>query len=177
MLKILAAQIREYKADSIKTPFYMILEVLMETAIPLMMASIVDDGVEAGNMAHIYKTGLLMVAAASVGLFAGIMGGKYGARASAGFARNLRNAMYDNIQTFSFSNIDKFSTAGLVTRMTTDVTNMQNAYQMILRMCMRAPASLICALLMALWINPEIAGIYLLAVLAVREAQKRALLI
>lgn len=164
MLKILAAQIREYKADSIKTPFYMILEVLMETAIPLMMASIVDDGVEAGNMAHIYKTGLLMVAAASVGLFAGIMGGKYGARASAGFARNLRNAMYDNIQTFSFSNIDKFSTAGLVTRMTTDVTNMQNAYQMILRMCMRAPASLICALLMALWINPEIAGIYLLAV-------------
>lgn len=164
MLKILAAQIREYKADSIKTPFYMILEVLMETAIPLMMASIVDDGVEAGNMAHIYKTGLLMAAAASVGLFAGIMGGKYGARASAGFARNLRNAMYDNIQTFSFSNIDKFSTAGLVTRMTTDVTNMQNAYQMILRMCMRAPASLICALLMALWINPEIAGIYLLAV-------------
>lgn len=164
MLKILAAQIREYKADSIKTPFYMILEVLMETAIPLMMASIVDDGVEAGNMAHIYKTGLLMVAAASVGLFAGIMGGKYGARASAGFARNLRNAMYDNIQTFSFSNIDKFSTAGLVTRMTTDVTNIQNAYQMILRMCMRAPASLICALLMALWINPEIAGIYLLAV-------------
>lgn len=169
MLKTLAAQIKEYKADSIKTPFYMILEVLMETAIPLMMASIVDDGVEAGNMSHIYRTGLLMAAAAFIGLFAGIMGGKYGARASAGFAKNLRNAMYENIQTFSFSNIDKFSTAGLVTRMTTDVTNIQNAYQMILRMCMRAPASLICALIMALWINARIAGIYFLAVLFLGE--------
>ncbi len=165
MLKTLGAQIKEFKADSIRTPLYMILEVLMETMIPLMMASIVDQGVEAGNMAHIYKMGILMVAAAAVGLFAGVMGGKYGARASAGFAKNLREAMYENIQTFSFSNIDKFSTAGLVTRMTTDVTNIQNAYQMILRMCMRAPASLICALAMAFWINAKVASIYLIAVI------------
>ena len=158
----------------------MVLEVLMETMIPLMMASIVDDGVQAGNISHIYQMGALMVVAAAIGLFAGVMGGKYGARASAGFAKNLRGAMFDNIQTFSFSNIDKFSTAGLVTRMTTDVTNLQNAYQMILRMCMRAPASLICALAMAFFINAEIASIYLLAVvflgvilfLIVRKAMK-----
>lgn len=165
MLKTLGTQVKEFKADSIRTPLFMILEVIMEMVIPLMMASIVDDGVQAGDMAHIYKMGVLMVAAAAVGLFAGVMGGKYGARASAGFAKNLRQAMYENIQTFSFSNIDKFSTAGLVTRMTTDVTNLQNAYQMILRMCMRAPASLICALCMAFWINAKIASVYLVAVL------------
>lgn len=165
MLKTLMTQIKEYKADSIITPIFMILEVIMETFIPFLMASIVDNGVEKGDITHIYKMGVLMVVMAAIGLFAGIMGGKYGARASAGFAKNLRNAMYENIQTFSFSNIDKFSTAGLVTRMTTDVTNIQNAYQMILRMCMRAPASLICALFMAFLINAEIAGIYLLAVI------------
>ncbi len=165
MLKTLGAQVKEFKADSIRTPLFMILEVVMEMVIPLMMASIVDDGVQAGDMAHIYKMGVFMALAAAVGLFAGVMGGKYGARASAGFAKNLRQAMYENIQTFSFSNIDKFSTAGLVTRMTTDVTNMQNAYQMILRMCMRAPASLICALCMAFWINAKIATVYLVAVL------------
>ena len=165
MLKTLGAQVKEFKADSIRTPLFMILEVVMEMVIPLMMASIVDDGVQAGDMAHIYKMGVFMALAAAVGLFAGVMGGKYGARASAGFAKNLRQAMYENIQTFSFSNIDKFSTAGLVTRMTTDVTNLQNAYQMILRMCMRAPASLICALCMAFWINAKIATVYLVAVL------------
>ena len=165
MLKTLGAQVKEFKADSIRTPLFMILEVVMEMVIPLMMASIVDDGVQAGDMAHIYKKGVFMALAAAVGLFAGVMGGKYGARASAGFAKNLRQAMYENIQTFSFSNIDKFSTAGLVTRMTTDVTNLQNAYQMILRMCMRAPASLICALCMAFWINAKIATVYLVAVL------------
>ena len=122
MLKTLGAQVKEFKADSIRTPLFMILEVVMEMVIPLMMASIVDDGVQAGDMAHIYKMGVFMALAAAVGLFAGVMGGKYGARASAGFAKNLRQAMYENIQTFSFSNIDKFSTAGLVTRMTTDVT-------------------------------------------------------
>ena len=142
MLKTLMGQVKEFKADSIKTPLCMILEVAMEMVIPLLMASIIDDGVEAGDMQHIIKIGCFMVVAAAIGLWAGLMGGKYGARASAGFARNLRDAMYENIQTFSFSNIDKFSTAGLVTRMTTDVTNMQNAYQMILRMCTRAPASL-----------------------------------
>lgn len=165
MIKTLGKQIREFKADSIKTPLFMILEVLMETVIPLLMASIIDDGVEAGDMQHIYLVGGLMVAAAAIGLFAGIMGGKYGARASTGFARNLREAMYGNIQTFAFANIDKYSTAGLVTRMTTDVTNLQNAYQMILRMCTRAPASMICAMMMAFFINARIASIYLVAVI------------
>lgn len=166
MLKTLGAHIKEFKRDSILTPLFMILEVLMETIIPLLMASIIDDGVEAGNIHHIYVIGAWMVVAAMFSLFAGIMGGKYGARASAGFARNLRKAMFENIQTFSFSNIDKFSTAGLVTRMTTDVTNIQNAYQMILRMCTRAPASLICAMFMAFYISPKLATIYLIAVIA-----------
>ena len=146
MIKTLAAQIKEFKKDSIITPLFMILEVIMEMIIPLLMASIIDDGVTAGDMRHIYICGALMVVIAGIGLFAGIMGGKYGARASAGFAKNLREAMYTNIQTFSFSNIDKYSTAGLVTRLTTDVTNLQNAYQMILRMCMRAPVSLVIAI-------------------------------
>ena len=165
MLKTLGAQIKEFKKDSILTPFFMIGEVIMETVIPLLMASIIDDGVEAGNMRHIYLIGILMVAAALIGLTFGIMGGKYGARASAGFARNLRKAMYENIQTFSFSNIDKFSTSGLVTRLTTDVTNMQNAYQMILRMCMRAPTSLVCAMVMSFVISPRLASVYLVAVI------------
>ena len=165
MLKTLMGQVKEFKADSIKTPLCMILEVAMEMIIPLLMASIIDDGVEAGDMQHIIKIGCFMVVAAAIGLWAGLMGGKYGARASAGLARNLRDAMYENIQTFSFSNIDKFSTAGLVTRMTTDVTNMQNAYQMILRMCTRAPASLICAMAMSFFINARIATIYLIAVI------------
>ena len=143
MLKTLAAQIKEFKRDSILTPVFMILEVLMETLIPFLMASIIDNGVNKGDIHHIYVVGAWMVIAACFSLFAGIMGGKYGARASTGFARNLRKSMFENIQTFSFANIDKYSTAGLVTRMTTDVTNLQNAYQMILRMCTRAPASLI----------------------------------
>lgn len=164
MIKTLAKQIKEYKRASIATPIFMILEVAMEMVIPLLMASIIDDGVEAGDMKHIFVIGCYMILAALVGLFAGIMGGKYGAKASTGFARNLREAMYENIQTFSFSNIDKFSTAGLVTRMTTDVTNIQNAYQMLLRMCFRAPVSLICAMLMAFLINARVASIYLVAV-------------
>ena len=164
MIKTLARQIKEYKRASLVTPIFMILEVAMEMVIPLMMASIIDDGVQAGDMKHIFVIGCYMVLAAIVGLFAGVMGGKYGAKASTGFARNLREAMYENIQTFSFSNIDKFSTAGLVTRMTTDVTNIQNAYQMLLRMCFRAPVSLVCAMLMAFLINAKVASIYLVAV-------------
>ena len=164
MIKTLASQIKEFKKDSILTPCFMVLEVIMEMIIPLMMASIIDDGVETGNIRHIYTVGIFMIFAAGVGLFAGVMGGKYGARASAGFARNLRQAMFDNIQTFSFSNIDKDSTAGLVTRLTTDVTNLQNAYQMILRMCTRAPMSLIIAMFMAFTINARLASIYLIAV-------------
>ena len=165
MLKTLGAQIKEFKKDSFLTPVFMILEVLMETIIPLMMASIIDNGVEAGDIHHIYVMGGCMVIVACISLFAGTMGGKYGARASAGFARNLRKAMYENIQTFSFANIDKFSTAGLVTRLTTDVTNLQMAYQMILRMCVRAPISLICAMCMAFFINAKLACIYLAAVI------------
>ena len=165
MLKVLGAQVKEFKKASILTPIFMILEVIMETVIPLLMASIIDDGVEAGNMQHIYTVGAWMIAAAAVGLFAGMMGGKFGARASTGFARNLREAMFVNIQNYSFSNIDKFSTAGLVTRLTTDVTNLQNAYQMLLRMCMRAPASMICAMVMAFAINARLASIYLVAVI------------
>lgn len=165
MLKTLGAQIKEFKKDSFLTPVFMILEVLMETVIPLMMASIIDNGVEKGDIHHIYMMGGLMIVTAFVSLFAGVMGGKYGARASTGFARNLRKAMYENIQTFSFSNIDKFSTAGLVTRLTTDVTNIQMAYQMILRMCVRAPITLVCAMIMAFFINAKLACIYLAAVI------------
>ncbi len=165
MLKTLASQIKEFKRDSLLTPIFMVLEVLFETIIPLLMASIIDKGVEAGDMHHIYVIGGWMIAAAAAGLFSGIMGGRLAARASAGFARNLRQTMFENIQQFSFSNIDKFSTAGLVTRMTTDVTNIQNAYQMLLRMCFRAPCSLLCAMGMAFFINARIASIYLMAVI------------
>lgn len=165
MLKTLGAQIKEFKRDSFLTPIFMILEVLMETIIPLMMASIIDDGVQANNLSHIYVMGAWMVAAAAFSLFCGLMGAKYGSRASTGFARNLRKAMYENIQTFSFANIDKFSTAGLVTRLTTDITNLQMAYQMILRMCFRAPVTLVCAMAMSFFISPKLASIYLIAVI------------
>lgn len=165
MLKTLGSQIREFKKDSLLTPVFMILEVIMETVIPLLMASIIDDGVEKGDIHHIYMVGAAMVLIAALGLLFGVLGGKYGARASSGFARNLRKAMYENIQTFSFSNIDKYSTAGLVTRLTTDVTNIQNAYQMILRMCVRAPFSMICAMVMAFAINAKLASVYLIAVI------------
>ena len=165
MIKTLAAQVKEFKKDSVLTPIFMILEVLFETMIPFLMAFIIDKGVETGDIWHICKVGAVMAVLALCGLWAGVMGGKYASRASAGFARNLRKAMYDNIQTFSFSNIDKFSTAGLITRLTTDVTNLQMAYQMLLRMFTRAPASLICAMAMAFTINAELASIYLVAVI------------
>ena len=165
MIKTLLSQVREFKKASFLTPFYMILEVLFEMFIPLVMASIIVKGVGNGDIGHIYRMGLVMAFLAFMGLITGILGGKYGALASTGFARNLRKAMYSNIQTFSFSNIDKYSTAGLITRLTTDVTNLQNAYQMILRMCTRAPASLITAMVMAFLINAKLASIYLLAVI------------
>ena len=165
MLKVLGAQIKEFKKDSLMTPVFMILEVIMEMIIPLLMASIIDDGVNAGNMNHIYKVGAYMVVAAVIGLWAGMMGAKYGAKASTGFARNLRKAMFENIQTFSFSNIDKYSTSSLITRLTTDVTNLQNAYQMLLRIAMRAPASMIIAMIMAISINAKLASTYLIAVI------------
>ncbi|MCH5269620.1 MAG: ABC transporter ATP-binding protein [Lachnospiraceae bacterium] len=165
MLKTLGAHIKEFKLPSLLTPLFMILEVIMEMIIPLLMASIIDDGVTPGNMNHILMIGGVMVLTALFSLTFGICGGVFGAKASTGFARNLRRAMYENIQTFSFSNIDKFSTSGLVTRLTTDVTNIQNAYQMMLRMCMRAPFSLIIAMFMSFRISPRLASIYLVAVL------------
>ncbi len=164
MLKTLGKQVKEFKKDSILTPLFMLLEVAMEMIIPLLMASIIDDGVNKGNLQHIFIIGAFMVAAAGIGLWSGVMGGKYGASASTGFARNLRAGMFRNIQNYSFANIDKFSTAGLVTRLTTDVTNVQNAYQMILRMGMRAPASLIVAMIMAFIVSPRLATIYLVVV-------------
>ena len=142
----------------------MILEVVFEMMIPFLMASIIDYGVNAGDMGHILKTGALMIVLAVLGLLAGILGGRYGAKASTGLAKNLRETMFNHIQTFSFTNIDKFSTAGLVTRLTTDVNNIQMAYQMMLRMFMRAPASLIIAMVMAFKINAKIAMVYLVAV-------------
>ena len=165
MIKTLWARIGSFKRASVCTPLFMLLEVAVEMAIPMCMASIIDDGVEKGDISHIYRVGAVMLLLALIGLMAGVLGGHFGAKAATGFARNLREAMYENIQKFSFSNIDRFSTAGLVTRMTTDVTNVQNAYQMILRMCTRAPASLLCAMAMAFVINARLASIYLIAVL------------
>lgn len=165
MLRTLTAQIKEFKKDTILTPLFMLLEVAMEMIIPLLMASIIDKGVNVGDMTHIYQVGAVMVVAAGIGLFAGMMGGKYGASASTGFARNLRQAMFEKIQTFSFENLDKYSTAGLVTRLTTDVTNLQNAFQMMIRMGMRAPASMIVAMIMSFYISQKLASIYLVAVL------------
>jgi ATP-binding cassette subfamily B protein len=164
MVKTLLKEIKEFKFPSIMTPICMIGEVICEMVIPILMARIVDLGIYGGDMALIFRTGGMMIVIAILGLIAGLGGAYFGAKASAGFARNLRKAMFDNIQTFSFSNIDKFSTSGLVTRLTTDVTNIQNAYMMTLRMAMRAPSSLIIAMIAAFTINAELASIYLVAV-------------
>lgn len=165
MLKTLGAQIKEYKWASIATPVFMLLEVAVDTIIPLLMASIIDNGVNKGDTKHIYIMGVCMIVAALFGLLTGCLGAKYGAKAAMGFGKNLRAAMFRNIQTFSFANIDRFSSASLVTRMTTDVTNVQNAYMMLLRMAMRAPASIICAMAMSFFISPRLATIYLIAVI------------
>ncbi len=165
MLKTLCAQIKEYKCASIATPVFMLLEVAVDTIIPLLMASIIDNGVNKGDTKHIYIMGVWMIVAALFGLLTGCLGAKYGAKAAMGFGKNLRAAMFRNIQTFSFANIDRFSSASLVTRMTTDVTNIQNAYMMMLRMAMRAPASIICAMAMSFFISPRLATIYLIAVI------------
>lgn len=165
MFKTLGKYVKEYKKASVATPIFMIIEVILETLIPFLMASIIDDGVNKGNMGHIVKIGIVMFVLAIGGLAAGVLGGVYGAKASTGLAKNLREGMFDKIQTFSFSNIDKFSTAGLITRLTTDVTNVQNAYQMLLRMCFRAPVCIIFAMFMAFMINARLAMVYLVAVI------------
>ena len=165
MIKTLASHIKEYKWPSIITPILMIGEVLMETIIPLLMASIVNEGINKGNTTHIFVTGAIMVLMALCSLGFGVGGAKYGSLASTGFAKNLRIAMFEKIQTFSFANIDKFSTSSLITRMTTDVNNVQMSYMMLLRMCMRAPASLIFAMVMSFFISPKLASVYLVAVI------------
>ncbi len=163
MLKTLIRQVKEYKKDAFKTMFFVIVEVILEILIPLMMAGIIDEGIEAQNMNAVYKYGAIMFVIVIGTLSTGFLAGKYAASASTGFAANLRDAMYTNIQTFSFSNIDKYSTAGLVTRLTTDVTNVQMAFQMIIRMCIRAPMNLVCALVMAFMIHAELSMIFVIA--------------
>ena len=163
MLKTLMKHIGRYKKESIITPIYTAAEVFLEILIPFVTASIIDKGIEAGDMNNVYKYGAIMLVLAFLSLFCGIQAGKYAAAASTGFACNLRDGMYKNIQTFSFSNIDKFSTAGLVTRMTTDVTNVQNAYQMIIRIAVRAPLMMICSMVMCIIISPKLSAIFFVA--------------
>ena len=164
MIKKLVSHLGEYKAASIKTPLFAALEAIMDVLLPTIMAFIIDQGIEKGDMNAILKYGLLTFLVAVVALALGVLAGKYAAEASTGFAGNLRDAMYENIQHYSFSNIDKFSTAGLVTRMTTDVTNVQNAFQMILRMCVRAPVHLVFAMFMAVFIGGPLSLVFVVAV-------------
>ena len=164
MIKKLASHLGEYKRAAILTPMFSALEAVMDILLPTIMAFIIDLGIEKGDMNAIVKYGLLTFAVAAIALLLGILAGKYAAEASTGFAGNLRDAMYENIQHYSFSNIDKFSTAGLVTRMTTDVTNLQNAFQMMERMCVRAPVHLVFALIMALSIGGPLALIFVVAI-------------
>ena len=163
MIKKLVSHLGEYKAASIKTPLFAALEAIMDVLLPTIMAFIIDQGIEKGDMNAILKYGLLTFLVAVVALALGVLAGKYAAEASTGFAGNLRDAMYENIQHYSFSNIDKFSTAGLVTRMTTDVTNVQNAFQMILRMCVRAPVHLVFAMFMAVVIGGPLSLVFVVA--------------
>lgn len=163
MIKKLVSHLGEYKAASIKTPLFAALEAIMDVLLPTIMAFIIDQGIEKGDMNAIIRYGLLTFLVAAIALVLGVLAGKYAAEASTGFAGNLRDAMYENIQHYSFSNIDKFSTAGLVTRMTTDVTNVQNAFQMILRMCVRAPVHLVFAMFMAVIIGGPLSLVFVVA--------------
>lgn len=165
MIKKLSVYIKEYKKDTILTPIFMILEVIMEMIIPLLMAAIIDNGLEGGSIKYVCFIGIIMLITAMLSLTFGALGGKFGASASCGFAKNLRKAMFHNIQDFSFENIDKYSTAGLVTRLTTDVTNVQNSFQMIIRMCVRAPISLVCAMFMSFYINFKLSLIFVCAMI------------
>ena len=155
MIKRLMRSIREYKADSIKAPAYISMEVVMECIIPLLMANLIDKGIGAGSMPVILKTGLLLFVSSLLSLLFGVLAGKYAASASAGFAKNLRRDMFTRVQDYSFANIDRFSTGGLVTRLTTDVSNVQNAYQMIIRTAVRSPFMLIFSLVAAIGIDAD----------------------
>lgn len=165
MIKTLGAFIGKYKKSSILTPIFAALEVVMEMLIPYLTAFIIDDGIKSGNMGNVVKYGIAMLIIACASLYFGVQSGFFASDASAGFAANLRKGMFDKIQTYSFSNIDKFSTAGLVTRLTTDVTNIQNAYQMIIRICVRAPFTLIAAMIMSFILSPELASIFLIVII------------
>lgn len=163
MIKKLMKSIREYKKDSLLSPLMVTLEVIMEVLIPMLMARLIDYGIQAQNLGYVWKMGILLAVTAMISLMFGVLSGKFAAQASAGFAKNLRKDMYYNVQNFSFSNIDKFSTASIVTRLTTDVTNVQNAYQMIIRMAVRAPIMLVFSMFMAFQVNSEMAVIFLAA--------------
>lgn len=165
MIKTLLAQVKEYKTPSLLAPLCAALEVFFDMSVPFVIAKLIDQGVQAGNLAVAMKYGILMLILATCGLTTGFLAGKFAAQASAGFAANLREGMYDNIQTFAFSNIDKYSTAGLVTRMTTDVTNVQNAYQMIIRVVVRAPLTIIVSMIMCFVVDHRLSLIFLAAVL------------
>lgn len=164
MIKRILQEVKEYRKASFLAPIFMVGEVVLEISLPFLMSFIIDKGVSQGDMTEVTKYGLIMIVAAFGSLLCGAMSGKYAAYASAGFAKNLRRAMFYNIQDFSFHNIDKFSTAGLVTRLMTDVTNIQNAYQMVLRMCVRAPLTLVCAMAMTFVINAELSMVFLYAI-------------
>lgn len=165
MIRTIVKQVKQYKKPSLLTPLFATLEVIMEVLIPYVIATIVDKGIDGGNIKVVYQYGAIMLVMAMFSLLFGILAGKYAAAASAGLACNLRDSMYENIQRFSFSNIDKFSTAGLVTRMTTDVTNIQNAYQMVIRIAVRAPLMLICSMFMCFFINVRMSLIFVVAIL------------
>ncbi|MFT8351703.1 ABC transporter ATP-binding protein [Clostridium saccharoperbutylacetonicum] len=165
MIKRLASYIAEFKRDTMLTPLFVALEAIMETIIPVLMALIIDNGVNKSNMKSVFIYGAIMLCVAFISLVCGVLSGKFAASASTGFARNLRRGMYYNIQDFAFSNIDKYSTAGLITRLTTDVTNVQNAFQMLIRMFVRAPFMLIFAMAMSFYINARLALVFLGAII------------
>lgn len=170
MIKTLLAQIKEYKTATILAPIFTVFEVLMEVLIPFVTASIIDKGIEAGNIQQVFFYGGIMLVMALLSLVFGVLAGRYAAKASSGLACNLRESIYEKVQTFSFSNIDKFSTAGLVTRMTTDVTNVQNAAQMILRVAVRAPLVMICSMVMCFFISTKLSMIFLVAIVILAAA-------
>lgn len=170
MIKTLLAQVKEYRRASILAPLFTGFEVLMEVLIPFVTASIIDKGIEAGNISRVYFYGGVMLVMAFLSLVFGILAGRYAAKASSGFACNLRDGIFEKVQTFSFSNIDKYSTAGLVTRMTTDVTNVQNAYQMILRIAVRAPLMLVCSMVMCFFISAKLSTVFLAAIVILAAA-------
>lgn len=164
MIKTLSSRIRQYRQAAILTPVFTVLEVMLELALPLFMASIITNGIEAGNLSHVLKMGVIMLLVAMLSLLCGVLAGKFAAKASTGLAANLRSDMFRNIQSFSFANIDKYSTAGLVTRLTTDVTNVQNSFQMVMRMCVRAPVTLVCALALSFAISGRLAFVFVGAI-------------